>query len=214
MYHGRAVWGQRSRWRARDGVKISLASFKRYTDLAKEHISCAPSQCLTRNGTNNCSGGGMEKTKRRRKGDIGKKSCLISRPAESAGRNHVHLKVIHSPSIEPFPTGLPRVDSSVSKLQARERRHIFESYKAVATERSPLLRPRHQCTIIPALPLKAPPQEAFHSFPRWLDARVGRTHESLPQILKAVSRMWSPLDSKIEVLQLMFVLGKCIVGSA
>ena len=71
MYHGRAVWGQRSRWRARDGVKICLASFKRYTDLAKEHISGAPSQCPTKNGTNDCSMG-----KVRRKQTAGEKETL------------------------------------------------------------------------------------------------------------------------------------------
>ena len=72
-------------------------------------------------------------------------------------------------------------------------------YKTVAIESSPLLCPNHQITIVSALPLKAPSEKTLDSVSCWLDARVGRAHESLSQILKAVSRMWSPLDPKIPI---------------
>ena len=73
-------------------------------------------------------------------------------------------------------------------------------YKAMAVKRPPLLRPSHQPLIVPALPLKAPPQEPFHSFPRRLDARIGGTHERLSQVLEAVGRVGGSVDAEIKVL--------------
>ena len=87
-------------------------------------------------------------------------------------------------------------------------------YKAVAIKRSPRLRPSHQASIISTLPLKTPPKETFNSFSCWLDARVGGTHESLSQILKAVSRMRSSFDSKIEIFQFRMIIRNCVICSA
>lgn len=70
----------------------------------------------------------------------------------------------------------------------------------MSLKRPPPLRPLLQPPVISTPPPKAPAQEAANLIARWFDARVGRTHEALPEVLEAVGCVRGASDAEIEIL--------------
>lgn len=83
--------------------------------------------------------------------------------------------------------------------------------ETMAIESSPLLRPMAQFCVVPTHSWKSPPQEPIRGVLGRLNGTIGRTLDTLPQVLKAVSYMLIAFKTKIKV----FAAGSVgVIGSA